>query len=170
MWHMNKAKINMSHEFYIVASVICEFEYQHRNDLSLELYNLLIFTFFVLSKAQNFLKPCTQREVWSFSLYIQVMSKVLKYIGLINNIFLEFMCKQHQNPNQPPALPSLLPLCYPLQHFNNFASKEAAIKERKIHVSNWAKPKRATGCSIMITLTKGQCTFLLTFNSHEWPR
>ena len=36
--HMNKAKINMSHEFYIEASVICEFEYQHRNDLSLELY------------------------------------------------------------------------------------------------------------------------------------
>ena len=126
MWHVNKAKISMSHEFYIEASVICEFEYQHRNDLSLELYNLLIFTFFI-SKPQNFLKPCRQREVWSFSLYVQVMAKVLKYIGLINNIFLEFMCKQHQNPNQPPALPSLLPLCYPLQRFNNFASKEAAI-------------------------------------------
>ena len=165
MWHVNKAKINISHEFYIEASVICEFEYQHRKGLSLDLYHLLIFTFFI-SKPQNFLKPCTQREVWSFSLYVQVMSKVLKYIGLINNIFLEFMCKQHQNPNQTNPLP----LCYPLQHFNNFVSKEAAIKERKIHVSNWAKPKRATGCSIMITLTKGQCIFLLTFNSHEWPR
>ena len=52
----------MSREFYIMASVICEFEYQHRNDLSLDLYNLLIFTFFI-SKPQNFLKPCTQREV-----------------------------------------------------------------------------------------------------------
>lgn len=119
----------MSHEFYIVASVICEFEYQHRNDLSLDLYNLLIFTFFI-SKPQNFLKPYTQREVWSFSLYVQVMSKVLKYIGLINNIFWNLCVNSIRTQTNP--LPSLFPLCFPLQRFSNFASKEAAI-DRMCH-------------------------------------